>query len=214
MKLSDKQLTAVLATAPTSPWLRKKALAYLFRYTGTTPIRYKQKREEENVQGTIQPDQLVVVQPGGEYHFVKDGKHEIAQPVATTETDAITAAEKRGGASYTAQTYIDTALSALIDAGAKQEDFDLIGWCDSTNRVRAYRTPEGIGEFEVDKPSWGESQPANANHALVTTGDDAYCNLLSNLRTDWFAEEDGTSGDGLIELLPQLTIDDLKKAVI
>jgi hypothetical protein len=214
--LDEARLFQVLDQhAQPSPWLRKKALAYLFRYNGSDAVEYKQEREKEIVQGSVQKNQLVVVQPGGEFHFVKDGKHDIAAPVATTESDAVQSANLRGGASYTAQSDVDAALETLIKNGANAEDFELIGWCDSTNRVRAYIMPNGFGDFQVDKmATWKEMQPGNENHAVVASETDAYCNLTDNLRDDWYLEDDeSVTGNALIARLTQLTSEDIQSAI-
>ena len=218
--LNETTLATVLQPfAAHSPLLAKSALAYLLTNDSGLVLKYEQKKKSETVIGKVQPGQLIVVQPGdGEYHFVKSGNHDIEHAILD-EAEALELAASRNNASITSSQQVEDAIKHLVDfnPGLDGAKLTRIGWVNSTNKVRAYLKPEGFGDFQVDKTaSWGEMQPGNDNHALIVSDgkSDAYCNIISNLKTDWYVVDDNRTGDDLIAALPHVSEEDLAPALV
>ena len=205
--------------ADSTPTLRTAALDYLLRNNGDREYSYDYEWNGERVVGSVKPGQLLVVEPTGKYHCVKPGNHDLDGAVLF-DLAYVKAVTAQRNAAYTSLYDMVDALDSLlasqngVSVDTDMRNFDPIGWCESTNPVRAFQLPEDIGEFEVDKTaSWGQMQSGNRNHCVVRSPIGAYITHTENLRTDWFVEEDNANGDALIKRLPRLTFADLAPAI-
>lgn len=212
--LNNLVIARLVANLPNT-LLQKSHLPYLLVNNTGNDLSYP--HGADCVTRTAGPGDWIMVYPGGECYVVNKDKYD-RRAALRDMVDVQRVSDERGGAAFTSQSEVNTALDGIIalNPGMDAECLWHIKWVNSALKLRAYQLPEGMGEFEIEIA--GEPDmcyQGDGRHCLVVRDGekDAYTMEEASLYNGWHAVRTNVHGTQLVEGLYQISTAQMERII-
>lgn len=212
----EKLFEVLISKKDETPILERNAFPYLIKNNSGKDIEYGNS-------GKVASGGYIVVQPSGEFHTTDPKLHQIdgstfKNPFVNIDEKSAKKAADVTEAAFTKKEHVSFAIESLMkqNPDLKLEQLEHVGWAPSISKTIAFKIPD-VADGRIIIQPWGKQfidSKTEAMVAVVGNTPDCYSNSKKDFGLWSDVKDKSRSGDKLVSSLPEISIEDMAKALV